>query len=74
MSEDFIPGDPGPAGESDTRAALDLAPKMEAAGVAGAVSLVLVWLGAQLGVEIPVEVAAAIPVIVAWAAGYLKKG
>lgn len=46
--------------------------KVAAAGSAGAASIVLVWLLGQAGVDVPAEVASAITVLIATAAGYLK--
>lgn len=51
---------------------MNLNPKTKAAGVAGAVTLVIVFVLGQLGVEIPPDVAAAVTVILAFAAAYLK--
>lgn len=47
-------------------------PKVAAAGVAGAVTTVIVFIAAQLGLEVPSEVAAAVTALLAFAAGYLK--
>ena len=47
--------------------------KIQAAGAAGAVTIVLVWALAQAGVELPPEVASAITTIVATAAGYATR-
>lgn len=49
-----------------------LQPKVAAAGVAGFVTTILVFVAAQLGLEIPGEVAAALTGLLAFAAGYLK--
>jgi hypothetical protein len=51
---------------------LNLNPKTTAAGIAGAVTLVIVFVLGQLGVEIPADVAAAVTTIIAFAAAYLK--
>lgn len=51
---------------------MNLNPKTTAAGIAGAVTLVIVFILSQLGVEIPADVASAITVIIAFAAAYLK--
>lgn len=48
-------------------------PKMAAAGVSGALALVIVWVAGMFGVEVPPEVAAAATVIISFAAGYLKR-
>lgn len=47
-------------------------PKVAAAGVAGAVTTILVFVVGQLGVELPAEVAAALTALIAFAAGFLK--
>jgi putative flippase GtrA len=51
---------------------MNLNPKTSAAGIAGAVTLVIVFILSQLGVEIPADVASAVTVIVAFAAAYLR--
>jgi uncharacterized membrane protein len=51
---------------------MNLNPKTTAAGIAGAVTLVIVFVLGQLGVEIPADVAAAVTTIIAFAAAYLK--
>ncbi|HVJ27613.1 MAG TPA: hypothetical protein VM493_08710 [Vicinamibacterales bacterium] len=47
-------------------------PKVQAAGAAGAVTVLVVFIAGQLGLEIGPEVASAITTLVAVAAGYLK--
>lgn len=47
--------------------------KVAAAGISGAVSIVLIYIASQLGLELPAEVAAAITTIVSFASGYLVK-
>jgi hypothetical protein len=47
-------------------------PKVVAGGVAGAFTIVLVWIAGELGVDVPAEVASAFTVLVSFAAGYLK--
>jgi len=47
-------------------------PKVAAAGVAGAVTTILVFIVAQIGVDLPPEVAAAITALLAFGAGYIK--
>lgn len=49
-----------------------VSPKVQSAGIGGAVATVLIFAAQQLGLEIPGEVGAAIATIVAFAAGYLK--
>lgn len=51
---------------------MNLNPKTTAAGIAGAVTLVIVFILSQLGVDIPADVASAITVIIAVIAAYLK--
>lgn len=51
---------------------MNLNPKTTAAGIAGAVTLVIVFVLGRLGVEIPADVAAAVTTIIAFAAAYLK--
>jgi len=46
--------------------------KMQAVGVAGAGAVVLVWVAGLLGIDMPPEVAAAIAVLLNFAAGYFK--
>lgn len=46
--------------------------KVAAAGTAGAVTVLLVWIVGLLGLDVPEEVAAAVTAILATAAGYLK--
>ena len=48
-------------------------PKVQAAGWAGAATIVLVWALGQAGVEIPPEVASAVTVLLSTVAGYLKR-
>ena len=47
-------------------------PKVAAAGAAGALTTVLVFVAEQRGVDIPPEVAAALTALIAFAAGYLR--
>lgn len=51
---------------------MNLNPKIAASGAAGAITVLLVYLCSVAGIEIPNEVAAAITVIIAFAAGYLR--
>lgn len=46
--------------------------KVAAGGTAGAVSIVIVYIAGQLGVDLPPEVSSALTTIVSFAAGYLK--
>lgn len=45
--------------------------KMSGTGAAGAFALVLVWSLGLAGVDMPVEVAAAVPIVLGFVAGYL---
>lgn len=48
-------------------------PKVAAAGIGGAISVVLIYaLKAVWGVELPAEVAAAVATIVSFLSGYIK--
>jgi hypothetical protein len=47
-------------------------PKVAASGVAGAATILLVFVAEKLGLEVPAEVASAFTVILSFAAGYLK--
>lgn len=49
-------------------------PKVQAAGAAGAVTTVIVFIASKLGLEVPAEVAAALTTLIATGAGYLKRG
>jgi hypothetical protein len=51
---------------------MNINPKVQAAGWAGAASIVLVWGASLAGLEVPPEVASAITVLLATAAGYIK--
>jgi len=51
---------------------MNVNPKISAAAAAGAVTIVLVWALGLVGVEMPHEVASAITLIVAVAAGYVR--
>lgn len=48
-------------------------PKVAAAGVGGAVTVLVVWVLGQAGMDVPAEIAAAISTVVGFAAGYLKQ-
>ena len=47
-------------------------PKVAAGGIAGTVSVLVIFCAQQFGVEIPGDVGAAIGVLVAFAASYIK--
>jgi hypothetical protein len=66
---------------SDSRIALDpiteggrmnVSPKVAAAGWAGAVSVVIVYIAGLLGLAVPGEVASALTTLIAVTAGYIK--
>lgn len=48
-------------------------PKVVAGGVAGALSIVLVYLLGEAGVVVPAEVASALTTLIAFAGAYLKR-
>jgi hypothetical protein len=48
-------------------------PKVVAAGAAGALTVVLVWVVGMFGLEVPEEVAAAVTALLATGAAYLKR-
>lgn len=49
-------------------------PKVAAAGVSGAVAVILVWAAkAVFGIDVPAEVAAALAVVISVAGGYIKR-
>jgi hypothetical protein len=49
-------------------------PKVQAAGAAGAVSIILVWIAEIAGLAVPPEVASAITALLAFGAGYIRPG
>lgn len=51
---------------------MNVNPKVAASGIAGAITVLLVYALSLVGVEIPTSVASAITVIIAFAAGYLR--
>ena len=67
---EHLQGDAGPTNESLGR--LQVAPKIKAASLAGALSAMLVWGLTYAGVTLPPEVASAVTTLLAFAAGYLK--
>lgn len=57
-------------------AAMDSArpqPKVAAAGVSGALAIVVVWVAGQFGVDMPAEVGASFATLAAFAGGWLKR-
>jgi putative flippase GtrA len=48
-------------------------PKVAAAGIAGALTVIVLYVAGQFGLDMPQEVAAAIATIAAFAAGYFKR-
>lgn len=51
---------------------MNLNPKLSAAGIAGAISVLCIWGLEQAGVSVPPEVASAITTVVAVAVGFLR--
>jgi hypothetical protein len=49
-------------------------PKIAAAGAAGAVSVILVWVAELAGLAVPPEVASALTALLAFGAGYIRPG
>lgn len=47
-------------------------PKVVAGGVAGSLTILLVWVAGMFEVEVPPEVASAFTVLVSFVAGYVK--
>lgn len=47
--------------------------KVAAGGIAGAIATVLVWVGAQVGIDMPAEVGAGFATLIIFAASYIKK-
>ena len=54
------------------KAVQDIHPKVAAGGIAGAVTILVVYAAALLGLEIPPEVSSAFTVVIGFAAGYIK--
>lgn len=50
---------------------MNIHPKVSAAGIAGAVSIILVFMLDQLGIKLPVEVGSAITTILSFVVGYM---
>lgn len=48
-------------------------PKVQAAGWAGAVTILLVWIAGMFGLDVPAEAASAFTVLVGTAAAYVKR-
>lgn len=51
---------------------MNVNPKVQASGAAGAVTVLLVWVASMFGLDVPPEAASAFTVLVSTAAGYLK--
>jgi hypothetical protein len=51
---------------------MNVSPKVAAAGWAGAVSVVIVYIAGLLGLAVPGEVASALTTLIAVTAGYIK--
>lgn len=47
-------------------------PKVAAAGIAGAVAVLVVWGASIAGLDVPPEVSAAFATVLSFAAGYIK--
>jgi len=47
-------------------------PKVAAAGVAGSVTILLIYVASLFGLEVPGEVASAVTVLLGFVAGYVK--
>lgn len=47
--------------------------KVAAAGAAGSLTVILVWIAGLLGLDVPPEVASAFTALVAFGAGYVRK-
>lgn len=52
---------------------MNVNPKVQAAGWAGALTILLVWIAGLSGLDVPAEAASAFTTLVATAAGYLKR-
>lgn len=52
---------------------MNVNPKVQASGAAGAVTILAVWIAGLLGLDVPPEAASAFTVLVGTAAGYLKR-
>ncbi len=48
-------------------------PKMQAAGIAGSITVVLIFILGQIDFEVPPEVASAVTVIISFLAGYFRR-
>lgn len=51
---------------------MNVSPKVQAAGAAGAVTILLVWVASMFGLDVPPEAASAFTTLVATAAGWFK--
>lgn len=51
---------------------MSVKPKVAAAGIAGAITTIIVFAAGQAGVTVPADVAAAVTTVVATVAGYLR--
>ncbi|MFF6951837.1 hypothetical protein ACFZAD_24660 [Streptomyces iakyrus] len=47
--------------------------KVAAAGIGGSISIVLVWVLSQVGIDMPAEVASAVTAIVSFLSGYFVR-
>ena len=57
-----------------TLAATELHPKIQAAGAAGALTVVLIWVLSMFSVDVPAEAASALTLLFTLGAGYIKSG
>lgn len=48
--------------------------KVATAGLAGAASVMLIWILGQMSIRVPAEVGSAMTTLLSFAAGYVKKG
>ena len=51
---------------------MNVNPKVAAGGIAGSVTILLVWIANMLGLDVPPEAASAFTVVVGTLAGYIK--
>lgn len=51
---------------------MNVHPKVAAGGLAGAATVILVWVASLAGLSVPPEVASAVTTILSFAAGFLK--
>lgn len=49
-----------------------VSPKVQAAGAAGAITVLLVWIAGMFGLDVPAEAASAFTVLISTVAAYIK--